>query len=239
MEIYTPVHMDCMCYVSGCNLHGGHNMMLSMVYLGRTLKLMQNGLRATRIGYNTVKMRLCACESFFVNLVKKQNGFGTEIHLQWGFLDCKWIWRFLCRQLFGQVQRCFSNTCACVFNHNFDWICFLRDAFYFRKLPTIFVNSIDVFGLFGNDAFEENMKEHVFGEDGEFSLTEFTNNNLMMFVRPPPLHVAKAKQLKQKKFNNSMLHVHVNLPCLRVFPVWKKDLRVCSDSRRVFWILTC
>jgi len=23
MEIYTPVHMDCMCYVSGCNLHGG------------------------------------------------------------------------------------------------------------------------------------------------------------------------------------------------------------------------
>ena len=56
-----------------------------------------------------------------------------------------------------------------------------------------------------------------FGEDGEFSLTEFTNNNLMMFVRPPPLHVAKAKQLKQKKFNNSMLHVHVNLPCLRVF----------------------
>ena len=57
MEIYTPVHMDCMCYVSGCNLHGGHNMTLSMVYLGRTLKLMQNGLRTTGIGYNTVKMR--------------------------------------------------------------------------------------------------------------------------------------------------------------------------------------
>ena len=57
MEIYTPVHMDCMCYVSGCNLHGGYNMMLSMVYLGRTLKLMQNGLRTTGIGYNTVKMR--------------------------------------------------------------------------------------------------------------------------------------------------------------------------------------
>ena len=57
MEIYTPVHMDGMCYVSGCNLHGGYNMMLSMVYLGRTLKLMQNGLRTTGIGYNTVKMR--------------------------------------------------------------------------------------------------------------------------------------------------------------------------------------
>ena len=57
MEIYTPVHMDCMCYVSGCNLHGGYNMMLSMVYLGRTLKLMQNGLRTTGIGYSTVKMR--------------------------------------------------------------------------------------------------------------------------------------------------------------------------------------
>ena len=57
MEIYTPVHMDCMCYVSGCNLHGGYNRMLSMVYLGRTLKLMQNGLRTTGIGYNTVKMR--------------------------------------------------------------------------------------------------------------------------------------------------------------------------------------
>ena len=57
MEIYTPVHMDGMCYVSECNLHGGYNMMLSMVYLGRTLKLMQNGLRTTGIGYNTVKMR--------------------------------------------------------------------------------------------------------------------------------------------------------------------------------------
>ena len=57
MEIYTPVHMDCMCYVSGCNLHGGYNKMLLMVYLGRTLKLMQNGLRTTGIGYNTVKMR--------------------------------------------------------------------------------------------------------------------------------------------------------------------------------------
>ena len=57
MEIYTPMHMDCMCYVSGCNLHGGYNMMLSMVYLGRTLKLMLIGLRTTGIGYNTVKMR--------------------------------------------------------------------------------------------------------------------------------------------------------------------------------------
>ena len=65
MEIYTPVHMDCMCYVSGCNLHGGYNKMLLMVYLGRTLKLMQNGLRTTGIGYNTVKMRfVCACECF-------------------------------------------------------------------------------------------------------------------------------------------------------------------------------
>ena len=57
MEIYTPVHMDCMCYVSGCNLRGGYNKMLLMVYLGRTLKLMQNGLRTTGIGYNTMKMR--------------------------------------------------------------------------------------------------------------------------------------------------------------------------------------
>ena len=39
MEIYTPVHMDCMCYVSGCNLHGGYNMMLSMVYLGRNSEI--------------------------------------------------------------------------------------------------------------------------------------------------------------------------------------------------------
>ena len=57
MEIYTPVHMDCMCYVSGCNLHGGYNMTLSMDYLGRALKMTQNGLKTTGIGYNTVKMR--------------------------------------------------------------------------------------------------------------------------------------------------------------------------------------
>ena len=40
MEIYTPVHVDCMCCVSGCNLHGGYNKILLMFYLGRTLKLM-------------------------------------------------------------------------------------------------------------------------------------------------------------------------------------------------------
>ena len=49
---YTlPCIWNCMCYVSGCNLHGGYNKMLLMVYLGRTLKLMQNGLRTTGIGY--------------------------------------------------------------------------------------------------------------------------------------------------------------------------------------------
>ena len=52
----------------------------------------------------------------------------------------------------------FLNTCACVFNHNLDWICFLHDAFYFRKLPTIFVNSLDVFGICSNGAFEENLE---------------------------------------------------------------------------------
>ena len=70
----------------------------------------------------------------------------------------------LCRRLFEQAQRCFSNTCACVFNHNLDWICFLHDAFYFRKLPTVFVNSLDVFGICGNSAFEENMDEFIFEE---------------------------------------------------------------------------
>ena len=65
---------------------------------------------------------------------------------------------FWCRRLFGQDQRCFSNTCACVFNYNLDWICFLHDAFYFRKLPTIFVNSLDVFGICANSAFEEKLE---------------------------------------------------------------------------------
>ena len=51
--------------------------------------------------------------------------------------------------------------------------------------------------------------------------------------RPSLLFVAKAKQLKQKKFKNSMLHVHRQLTCFLVFPVWKKDLRVCSHSHRV------
>ena len=38
--IYSPLRMDYICSVSGCNLHGGYNIMLSMVYLGRALKLM-------------------------------------------------------------------------------------------------------------------------------------------------------------------------------------------------------
>ena len=89
MEIYIPMHMDCMYYVPACNLHGGYNRMLSMVYLGRALKMMQNGLRTTGIGYNTVKMRFMCMWMFFVNLVKQENVFGTETHLQQGFLECK------------------------------------------------------------------------------------------------------------------------------------------------------
>ena len=57
-----------------------------------------------------------------------------------------------------KINVVFSNTCACVFNNNLDWNCFLHDAFYFRKLPTIFVNSLDVFGICANSAFEEKME---------------------------------------------------------------------------------
>ena len=31
VETDTPVHIGGMCYVSGCNLHGGYNKMLSMI----------------------------------------------------------------------------------------------------------------------------------------------------------------------------------------------------------------
>ena len=31
--------MDCMCYVSGCNLHGGYNKMLLMVYFGQNSEI--------------------------------------------------------------------------------------------------------------------------------------------------------------------------------------------------------
>ena len=64
-----------------------------------------------------------------------------------------------------------------------------------------------------------------FWKDGEFSFTEFTQH-VDDVCQPPPLHVAKAKQLKQKKSNYNMLHVHdrqFTLPCF-VFPVWKREL---------------
>ena len=230
--------MDCMCYVSGCNLHGGYNMMLSMVYLGRTLKLMQNGLRTTGIGYNTVKMRFMCMWMFFVNLVEKKNVFGMEIHLQWVLLDCKWIWRwFWYRRLFEQAQRCFSNTCACVFNHNLDWTCFLHDAFYFRKLPTIFVNSLDVFGICANSAFEEKMEVKLiyFWKDGEFSFTEFTNM-LMMFVyrRRCMLQRQSSWNRRSPTITCCMCMTDNLLYLPSCFPVWKKDLRVRSEAV-VFW----
>ena len=77
----------------------------------------------------------------------------------------------------------FQTHVHAFFNNNLDWICFLHDAFYFRKLPSIFVNSLDVFGICANSAFEEKMEVEMiyFWKDGEFSLTEFTNM-LMMFV---------------------------------------------------------
>ena len=62
--------------------------------------------------------------------------------------------------------------------------CFLHDAFYFRKLPTIFVNSLDVFGICANGAFEENLEmEMIFWKDGEFITNEFTNMMRMFFDR--------------------------------------------------------
>ena len=236
MEIYTPVHMDCMCYVSGCNLHGGYNMMLLMVYLGRTLKLMQNGLRTTGICYNTVKMRFMCMWMFFVNLMEKKNVFGTEIHLQRGFLDCKWIWRwFWYGRLFGQAQRCFSNTCACVFNQS-RLICFLYDAFYFRKLPTIFVNSLDVFEICANSAFEEKMEVEMiyFWKDGEFSLTEFTNMLMMFVYRRRCMLQRQSSWNRRSPTITCCMCMTDNFLRLRVFPVWKKDLRVCSEAV-VFW----
>ena len=39
-------------------------------------------------------------------------------------------------------------------------------AFYFRKLPTIFINSLDVFGICSNGAFEENLEmEMIYFEE--------------------------------------------------------------------------
>ena len=84
-----------------------------------------------------------------------------------------------------KINVVFSNTCACVFNNNLDWICFLHDAFYFRKLPTIFVNSLDVFGICANGAFEENLEMEMiyFWRNGEFITNEFTNTMKMFFDR--------------------------------------------------------
>ena len=112
--------------------------------------------------------------------------------LEWKFICNEFYWTanefghdFGMDDFLDKLNVVFSNTCACVFNHNLDWICFLHDAFYFRKLPTIFVNSLDVFGICANGAFEENLDMEMiyFWKDGEFSFTEFTNMMMMFFDR--------------------------------------------------------
>ena len=59
--------------------------------------------------------------------------------------------------------------------------CMMR--FIFGSCQTIFVNSLDVFGICANSAFEEKMEVELiyFWKDGEFITNEFTNM-LMMFV---------------------------------------------------------
>ena len=86
------------------------------------------------------------------------------------------VWTNKLNVVFQTHVHAFSTT-------HLDWICFLHDAFYFRKLPTIFVNSLDVFGSCANSAFEEKMEVELiyFWKDGEFIGDEFTNM-LMMFV---------------------------------------------------------
>ena len=55
----------------------------------------------------------------------------------------------------------------------------------FGSCQLFFVNSLDVFGLCANSAFEEKMEVEMiyFWKDGEFSFTEFTNMMMMFFDR--------------------------------------------------------
>ena len=64
--------------------------------------------------------------------------------LEWKFICNEFYWTanefgydFDMDDFLDKLNVVFSNTCACVFNHNLDWISFLHNAFYFRKLPTI------------------------------------------------------------------------------------------------------
>ena len=75
-----------MCYVSGCNLHGGYNKMLLMVYLGRTLKLMQNGFEDN---WNWLQYR----EDAFCVHVNVFRQLGEEGRI---FLELK----FICNEVF-------------------------------------------------------------------------------------------------------------------------------------------
>ena len=153
--------------------------------------------------------------------------------MQRGFLDCKWMWRwFWCGRLFGQNQRCFSNTCACVFNDNLDWICFCMMRFIWAAN-----HFCQQFGCFWNLCKWCVWRE--LGNGDNLFLKRWWIHHQWIHqhdedvFRPPPLHVAKAKQLKQKKFNYSMLHVHDRQLCFRVFLCGKRIWEF-SDSRRVF-----
>ena len=113
------------------------------------------------------------------------------------FLD----WKFICNEFYWTANEFeddfgiddFLNKLNVVFQthvHAFSTttltgLVFCMMRFYFRKLPTIFVNSLDVFGLCANSAFEENLDMEMiyFWKDGEFSFTEFTNMMMMFFDR--------------------------------------------------------
>ena len=202
--------MDCMCYVSGCNLHGGYNKMLLMVYLGRTLKLMQNGLRTTGIGYNTVKMRFMCMWMFFVNLVEKKSVF--------------WNWNSFATRFSGLqmnlkmilVSTTFWTSSTLFFKHmcmRFQpqpWLdLFSAWCVLFSEAANYFCQQ---FGCFWTLC-----KQCVWREDGseaDLFLKRWWIHHQWIHQHdddvclPPPLHVAKAKQLKQKRSNYNMLHVH-------------------------------
>ena len=180
-------------------------------------------------------MRFVCMWMFFVNLVKKKVWNWNSFAMKFSRLQMN-LEMILVRTTFWTSSTLFSKHMCMRFNNNLDWICFLHDAFYFRKLPSIFVNSLDVFGICANRAFEEKMEVEMiyFWKDGEFSLTEFTNM-LMMFVNRRRCMLQRQSSWNRRSPTiTCCMYMTDNLPCLRVFPVWKKDLRVRSEAV-VFW----
>ena len=200
---------------------------------------MQNGLRTSGIGWESMRMRFWCMRFYFINFMDENDVICLRC-----YLDSKWIWKcFWCGRVWGQLFRRFSNTCACVFQQQLQLnLRFAELHFIFWKLWECFEMFLDVLEF----ATTMRMRRRCFWFCLEVNSNKLNSPNMVVrslrrtftFCACRRCHFNSTEQLKQEKTKLCLLHVQDNLAgqtaCFLCVSCMEKEPRVLQWSRREF-----